>query len=262
MGSLTLSLDDLDPLVSDFSKDHWIASSDLCIDQCIKPPIGVSLLYFLSPEHPFRGLFSTIEDFISLSDEITRRFEWIWIEGQTSLMSSVLESLESNGYEVKIWREDPLRGKSDLCPDPLEGPNFHQVPEKCGALLQKSRQEDKSGVSPLSVVNHTKGHIDPIKLKRLFGSDPFTRAEQWHTRNLFEEEQERQLLLEAQKPKRHDPLGIFDSEEAPVVVKMSNPFAPPSNTSLPTMNRDPLGIFSSGEKPVVVKMNLNLHRAS
>jgi hypothetical protein len=253
--SLTLSLEDLEPLVSPFFKDQWIASSDLDIEECAKPPIGVSLLYFLSPEHPFQGLFSTIEDFMSLSDDITRRFDWIWIEGKTSLMSNVLETLESNGYEVKLWREHPS-----------EGHNFRKAPEQCGALLQKSINEEKK---PLSIVNHTKGHIDPIKLNRLFGSDPFTRAEQWHTRDLFEEEQERQVLLESQKPKRHDPLGIFDSEEAPVVVKMSNPFAhssndsllpkaPSSNTSLPSVNKDPLGIFSSGEKPIIVKMNLNL----
>ena len=242
--SLTLSLEDLEPLVSPFSRDQWIASSDLEIKECIKPPIGVSLLYFLSPEHPFQGLFSTIEDFMSLSDDITRRFDWIWIEGKTTLMSNVLETLESNGYEVKIWREHPSEGR-----------NFYKAPEQCGALLQKSINEEKK---PLSIVNHTKGHIDPVKLNRLFGSDPFTRAEQWHTRDLFEEEQERQVLLESQKPKRHDPLGIFDSEEAPVVVKMSNPFAPSLNTSLPTVNKDPLGIFSSGEKPIIVKMNLNL----
>ena len=243
--SLTLSLEDLEPLVSPFFKDQWIASSDLDIEECAKPPIGVSLLYFLSPEHPFQGLFSTIEDFMSLSDDITRRFDWIWIEGKTSLMSNVLETLESNGYEVKLWREHPS-----------EGHNFRKAPEQCGALLQKSINEEKK---PLSIVNHTKGHIDPIKLNRLFGSDPFTRAEQWHTRDLFEEEQERQVLLESQKPKRHDPLGIFDSEEAPVVVKMSNPFAhSSSNMSLPSVNKDPLGIFSSGEKPIIVKMNLNL----
>jgi hypothetical protein len=243
--SLTFSLEDLEPLVSPFFRDRWIASSDLEIEECIKPPIGVSLLYFLSPEHPFQGLFSTIEDFMSLSDDITRRFDWIWIEGKTTLMSNVLQTLESNGYEVKLWREDSS-----------EGHNLYKAPERCGALLQKNINEEKK---PLSIVNHTKGHIDPIKLNRLFGSDPFTRAEQWHTRDLFEEEQERQVLLESQKPKRHDPLGIFDSEEAPVVVKMSNPFShSSSNTSLPAVNKDPLGIFSSGEKPIIVKMNLNL----
>jgi hypothetical protein len=243
--SLTISVEDLAPLVSLFSGDRWIASLDLDIEECVKPPIGVSLLYFLSPEHTFQGLFSTIEDFMSLPEEVTMRFEWIWIEGQTTLMSKQLESLESNGYEVKIWREHPT-----------EEPNVRKAPEQCGALLQKILLEEKLKCSPLSIVNHTKGHIDPVKLNRLFGSDPFTRAEQWHTRDLFEEEQERQVLLESQKPKRHDPLGIFDSEEAPVVVKMSNPFSHSSSNM--SINKDPLGIFSSGEKPIVVKMNLNL----
>jgi hypothetical protein len=243
MMSLTISLKDLEPLVSPFSRDQWIASSYLDIEECVKPPIGVSLLYFLSPKHLFQGLLSTIQDFMSLSDDIAKRFEWIWIEGQTSLMSNALETLETNGYEVKLWKEAPS-----------EGPDFRKVPEQCGALLQRTPQKDKRDGSSYSVINHTKEHIDLIKLKRLFSSDPFTRAEQWHTRDLFEE---------AQNPKRHDPLGIFESEEAPVVVKMNNllsllPKAPSSNTSLLSVNKDPLGIFGSGEKPIVVKMNLNL----
>jgi hypothetical protein len=243
--SLTLSLKDLEPFVSyTHLIDHWVSSIHMEIEQVAKPPIEVSLSYFLSPDHPYQGLFSTIEEFISLSNEVTRRFEWIWIEGQTSLMANTLESLKSNGYEVKIWREAPS-----------EIPNSRKAPERCGALLQRSCQHENNPSFYLSIINHTKGHIDPIKLNRLFGSDPFTRAEQWHTRDLFEEEQERQVLLESQKPKRHDPLGIFDSDEAPVVVKMRNPF---SNSQSHLNNKDPLGIFSSREKPIIVKMNLNL----
>jgi hypothetical protein len=209
--SLTLSLEDLDPFVSDtLLIDHWVSSIHMEIEQVAKPPIGVSLSYFLTPDHAYQGLFSTIEEFISLSDEVSMRFRWIWIEGQTSLLENTLKSLESNGYEVKIWREAPS-----------EIPNSKKAPERCGALLQRSCQHENNVSSPLLIVNHTKGHIDPIKLNRLFRSDPFTRAEHWHTRDLFKEEQERKVLLESQKSKRHDPLRIFDSDEAPIVVKMN-----------------------------------------
>jgi hypothetical protein len=218
--SLTLSLDDLQTFISNFSTDYWIASSDLEIERCKKPPIGVPLSHLLSLDHSFQGLFSTVQAFMSLSDELVRSFEWIWIEGETSIMINMLEHLESNGYQIKIWREVPI--ETHLTNTLSELSHFNKA--NCGALLQRLKPKNISCSNLHSFVNYTNEHIDPVKLNRLFESDPFTRAELWHTQDLFEEEQKRQILLDAQKPKRHDPLGIFESEEEPIVVHMTNPF--------------------------------------
>ncbi len=222
---------DLQRIVSNPLWDRWI---NTCADELVKiprMPINIPLSYLLINDFSYQGVITTIDEILSLSDKDTRRFEWILVQGEHNKLSIGIERLRSLSYEVKLPQDTSF-----------ETQVFHKAIENV-LLQQVDRQE------PLP------SHIDPIKLNRLFSSDPFTKSEQWHTRDLFTQEQERQRLLESQKPKRHDPLGIFESEEMPIVVGMTNPFVRScSSTPLPNIKHDPLGIFQSNEKPVVIKM--------
>ena len=238
---MALSFLDLQQLVRDSSWDRWL---NKCVEQLTElpqAPSSIPLSYLLPREHSYQGVLANVEDVLSLADEVTRRFTWIWIEGETDTLQNGLEKLRSLSYEVKLWRENPSN------------------PSLSGALLQKVEHQER-----------LPSHIDPLRLKRLFESDPFTRSEQWHKRDLFEEgltrtnPKEQQGVLKNsssgtnQEPKRHDPLGIFESSEKPVMVKMSKPFVPSmqtSDTSQQKTKHDPLGIFESSEKPVVVKIS-------